>query len=105
MKEHKKYFFGWCNLKRLIIELLKIGSNRPSFFSQKRIHQGIAFGVLQWGMIYWLLNKSSVMSTTDFLIWCGVEMAICGYVISQIQKEKFTDKVLKDENPTNNIEP
>ncbi len=86
----KNYFFGWNNWKRLIKELLKVGSNQSGFFSQKRIHQGIAFGVLQWGCIYWLLKKHDVMSTTDFLIWAGIEMAICGYVIHQIQKEKFT---------------
>lgn len=84
-----KGFFGWENWKTLIIELLKIGSNKPGFFSQKRIHQGIAFGVLQWGCVYWLIKRAPEMTTAEFLLWAGIEMAICGYVINQIQKEKL----------------
>lgn len=86
----KKYFFGWGNWKMLIIELLKVGSNKPGFFSQKRIHQGISFGILQWGMVFWLLKRVQDMSMAEFVMWAGVELAICGYTINEIQKEKRT---------------
>jgi hypothetical protein len=42
-------------------------------------------------MIYFLLEKISSMTTTDMAIWAGVEFAIGGYMINQIQKEKKTE--------------
>jgi len=95
----KKYFFGWGNWKMLIIELLKVGSNKPGFFSQKRIHQGISFGILQWGMVYWLVKRMQSpegMPATEFVIWAGIELTILGYVINEIQKEK---RFNNDNNP------
>lgn len=84
----KKWFFGWTNIKWLIKELMKIYSNEDSYFSKKRIESGVAFAVGQWGMIFFLLQKYDVMSDTDFGIWAGIEFAIAGYVLNQIQKEK-----------------
>lgn len=98
MKPSKKYFFGWDNWKFLIVELIKIGSNKPSYFSQKRMHEGAAMAILQAGMIFWLLIKYVDMETSDFTVWCGVELLICGYQRNIIQKQKLTDKLLKDEN-------
>lgn len=92
--ENKKpwYKLFWLRLKWLVVELVKIYSHKPSFFSKKRIESGIAFCVLQWGAIYWLLTKASSMTTTDFLLWGAAEAAICGYAINQIQKEKILEK-------------
>jgi hypothetical protein len=84
----KKYFFGWTNIKWVVKEFVNIYSNNKSFFSKKRIESGIAFIIAQWGMIYFLLNKVSVMTTTDMVMWAGIEFAISGYIINQIQKEK-----------------
>lgn len=82
------YFFGWTNIKRLIKELVKIYSHEPSFFSKKRIESGTAFIILQWAMVYYLIEKISILPMTDFLIWAGVELAICGYTLNKIQEEK-----------------
>lgn len=87
----KKYFFGWSNIKWYLTEINKIYSTKPSFFSKKRIESGIAFIIAQWGMIFYLLEKHSVLTMTDFLMWAGVEFAISGYIIYQIQKEKKSD--------------
>ena len=85
---NEKYFFGWENLKWGIKELLKVYSSKPSFFSKKRIESGAAFLISQWGMIFFLLKKYETMTTSDFLFWAGVEFAVAGYMVNQIQKEK-----------------
>lgn len=84
----KKWFFGWTNLKWLIKELVNLYSNSSSFFSKKRIESGIAFLVGQWGMIYFLIKNIDKLSTSDITLWAGLEFAIAGYIVSQIQKEK-----------------
>jgi len=84
----KKWFFGWFNVKFLIKELVKLYSNEPSYFSKKRVESGIAFIVGQWGMIYFLVQNIDKLTTSDIVLWAGVEFAIAGYIISQIQKEK-----------------
>ena len=83
-----KWFFGWFNIKFLIKELVKLYSNEPSYFSKKRVESGIAFIVGQWGMIYFLVQNIDKLTTSDIALWAGVEFAIAGYIISQIQKEK-----------------
>ena len=84
----KKLFFGWFNIKFLIKELIKLYSNEPSYFSKKRVESGIAFIVGQWGMIYFLTQNIDKLTTSDIALWAGVEFAIAGYIINQIQKEK-----------------
>jgi hypothetical protein len=95
----KKYFFGWENIKWFIKELLKVGSNIPSWFSQKRLHQGISFAVMQWGCIYWMLDRTKhtveLMPASEFFIWASIEAVVCGYTLNQIQKEKVTDNADK----------
>lgn len=88
LKKSKKYFFGWENIKFALTEIIKIYSNKPSFFSKKRLESGIAFIIAQWGMIYFLLQKMPVMTASDLAIWAGIEFAVSGYIINQIQKEK-----------------
>ena len=63
-------------------------SSKSSYFAKKRVESGIAFGVAQWGMIYFLLENHAKLTSSDIAIWAGVEFAICGYMINQIQKEK-----------------
>lgn len=98
----KKYLFGWSNIKKFIIEFIKIYSDRKSFFSKKRIESSVAFIIGQWGMIYYLTKNIDDMSSTDISIWAGVEFFIAGYIISAIQKEK-KDKTKDDHNEENNL--
>lgn len=92
----KKYFFGWSNIKRGITEIIKIYSEKPSFFSKKRIESGIAFIVAQWGMIFYLLKKYPDLTMTDLIMWATVQFGVSGYIIYQIQKEKKTEKTNED---------
>jgi len=84
----KRYFFGWENIKWLCRETYSIYSSRKSFFSKKRIESGVAFIIGQWGMIFFLMENHSKMSTSDLVLWAGVEFLIAGYTTYQIQKEK-----------------
>ena len=92
----KKYFFGWGNIKKGITEIIKIYSEKPSFFSKKRIESGIAFIVAQWGMIFYLLKKYPDLTMTDLIMWATVQFGVSGYIIYQIQKEKKTEKTNED---------
>ena len=78
----------WKNIKWFFTEIMNMYSDNPSYFSKKRIESGIAFFISQWGMIFWLLKKFEIMTTSDFVMWAGIELAAAGYIISQIQKEK-----------------
>lgn len=84
----KKLFFGWSNIKWFIKEIGNLYSNQQSYFSKKRFESGIAFIIGQWGMVYFLMEKLHTMDTADIVLWSGVEFAISGYVLNQIQKEK-----------------
>lgn len=84
----KNLFFGWSNIKWFIKEIGNLYTGKESFFSKKRVESGIAFAVGQWGMIYFLLQNLQTMSTSDIVLWSGVEFAISGYMLNQIQKEK-----------------
>ena len=84
----KKYFFGWTNIKWFIKEITNLYSGVPSYFSKKRIESGIAFVIGQWGMIYFLTKNIDKLTTSDITLWAGLEFAIAGYIVSQIQKEK-----------------
>jgi hypothetical protein len=86
----KKYFFGWENIKWAVREIVNMYSSQASFFSKKRIESGIAFAIGQFGMIFFLLKRYQSLSMSDFLIWAGIEFAVAGYMINQIQKEKMT---------------
>lgn len=97
----KKLFFGWENIKWFIREIGKIYSSKKSIFSKKRIESGIAFIIAQWGMIFFLVEKHSVLSMTDLIMWAGVEFAISGYIIHQIQTEK-KKKLQSNDEPSEN---
>lgn len=84
----KNWFFGWENIKWFIREIGNMYSSNSSYFSKKRIESGVAFIVAQWGMIFFLLEKHTVMTSSDLAIWAGIEFAVSGYIINQIQKEK-----------------
>ena len=97
----KNHFFGWENAKWLVRELRNLYSGHKSFFSKKRIESGVAFGIAQWGMIFFLLKKYDTLTMGEFILWAAAEFAVSGYIINQIQKEK---KDIRNENTDELIE-
>lgn len=86
-----KTFIGWSNIKWLIKELINVYSNKKSFFSKKRIESGLSFMIGQFGMIYFLIQNHANMTSSDLAIWAGIEFAVSGYMLNQIQKEKKSE--------------
>lgn len=84
----KKYFFGWKNIKWIVRELRDLYSDKSTYFSKKRVESGVAFLVGQFGMVYWLSQNIDTLSSSDIVLWAGVEFAIAGYMVNAIQKEK-----------------
>ena len=78
-------------IKWFFTELMKMYSSEPSYFSKKRVESGVAFAISQWGMIWFLIKKIDVLTASDMLIWAGIEFAVAGYMVNQIQKEKKTE--------------
>ena len=87
----QKTFIGYSNFKWLVKELVKLYSDEKSYFSKKRIESGIAFVILQCGMVLWMYSNLDC-SSSDLAIWSGIETVICGYALNQIQKEKISKK-------------
>ena len=86
-----KTFIGWSNIKWVIKELINVYSTNKSFFSKKRLESGMAFLIGQFGMVYFLIQNHATMTSSDLAIWAGIEFAISGYMLTQIQKEKKKD--------------
>ncbi len=100
----KKLFFGWTNIKLAITELIYMYSSKNSFFSKKRIESGIAFGIAEWGMIFYLLRKIETMDTTDLILWATIQFGIAGYYVKQIQKEKVDETKTSTSSDEGDIE-
>ena len=84
-------WFKTTKLYWFISELIKVYSNEDSYFSKKRIESSISFIIGQYGMVWYLIENIKDMTTQDILLWSGVEFAIAGWVVTQIQKEKKAD--------------
>jgi hypothetical protein len=69
-------------------ELIQVYSSHSSFFSKKRLESSVAFVIGQWGMIFWLIENHTKASISDISIWAGIQFAISGYILTEIQKEK-----------------
>ena len=99
----KKYFFGWKNIKWIVRELRDLYSDKSTYFSKKRVESGVAFLVGQFGMVYWLSQNIDTLSSSDIVLWAGVEFAIAGYMVNAIQKEKKDEvsEVIEDYSDDN----
>jgi hypothetical protein len=90
-------------IKWFFKEFLLIYSNKPSFFSKKRIESGLSFLIAQVGMVFFLAVKYDSISMGEFILWAGAEFAVAGYIINKIQKEKSLEEVTGDlEESTSN---
>lgn len=92
MKEKKRLFFGWENIKWTLRELRNLYSPTKSYFSKKRVESGLAYLIGQSGMVFFLVKKYEVMSVSDLIMWAGAEFLLSGYTVFQIQKEKKSEE-------------
>lgn len=78
----------WKNIVWFFTELINLWSDKPSYFSKKRVESSIAFIIAQVGMITYFAERHHKMDIYEFLMWAGAEFLIAGYTINQIQREK-----------------
>lgn len=91
MSEQKNWFIrSWERFIWFFTELMNLWSDKPSYFSKKRVESSIAFFIAQVGMTAYLIKRIDSMDIYEFLMWAGAEFLIAGYTISQIQREKKT---------------
>lgn len=86
----------WVNIKWFFKEWINVYSDRPSFFSKKRVESGIGFIIAEWGMIFFLLENITTMGMSGFALWASIQFFVAGYMVNQIQKEKDKDKLTDD---------
>jgi len=79
---------AWNNIIWFFKEMINLWSDKPSYFSKKRVESSIAFIIGQTGMVAYLMTRMSEMDIYEFLMWAGAEFLIAGYTINHIQKEK-----------------
>lgn len=86
---------GRKKIKWLAWEFLKIYSGEKSFFSKKRVESSIAFAIAEHGALFWIAKKYDVMTTTDFVLWAGIQLTIAGWYVNSIQAEKSNVGIIK----------
>lgn len=75
-------------VKWVIVELVKVYSSQPSYFSKKRIESGIGFIIAEWGMIFFLIRRIDALDAYEFAVWASIQFLVAGYMVKQIQKQK-----------------
>lgn len=78
----------WKNIIWFFTEMLNLWSDKPSYFSKKRVESSLSFIVAQIGMITYFIYHFHEMDMYTLLMWAGAEFLIAGYSIAQIQREK-----------------
>ena len=84
----KKYFFGWTNIKWFVREIVKVFSNEPSYFSQKRVHNTIAFLSATGIILCFVWTHRATIQNSEILADAALLFTIAGYTVNHIQKEK-----------------
>lgn len=86
----KKYFIGWTNIKWLAKELIYTFSNKPSFFSRKRIESCVLFINAMVLLDVWYVKNIQIpdkIQLTEALAVFTAQMVYAGYQITQIRKD------------------
>lgn len=86
--KHKKFFFGWGNIKFVIVELIKTFSNKPSFFASKRIERGLFVMSGLGSIVYYMIVNIHKLSSGEVIALSSVLLACGGYLLKQTQAEK-----------------
>lgn len=83
----KRYFFGWENIKWFIREIRETFSNRPSYFSRKRIESFFLFITACTGLNYWYYTHIEKIDYTMAIAIFVAQIGYAGYQVTQIRKD------------------
>ena len=84
----KEPLFTKENFKFFIVELIKLGSNKSSYFRLKRILVIHGWIIAQWGLIMWLCHNWNTVDYVGIIAWSAVNLGTNLATITSIQKEK-----------------
>jgi len=89
MSLKKTYFFGWANIKWLILQIGLSLSNQESFFSSKRIERMIIFNTAIFSYMIWFSYKYKTLSAAEMVMVIGAFFVMIGYNMSVTEKSKL----------------
>lgn len=92
----KEPLFTYENFKFFIVELIKLGSTKPSYFSLKRVLIIHGWIIAQWGLIQWLCHNWDVVDYVGIVAWSGVNLSSNIITTFFVQKEKTIKKPDQD---------
>jgi len=78
-----KYRIIW-----LVKEILKTFSNKPSFFSSKRIERAVAFVSGEITLLSFFFYNLKSLPTIEAIMIATVFFAVAGYVLNKTEKSK-----------------
>lgn len=84
----KEPLFTKENFKFFVVELIKLGSNKKSYFSLKRILAIHGWIIAQWGLIMWALHNWNTTDYVGIIAWASVNLGSNLAFTTLIQKEK-----------------
>ena len=76
------------NFKFFVLELIKLASNKKSYFSLKRILIIHSWIIAQWGLIQWLCHNWDTVDYVGIIAWSAVNLSSNVITTSFLQKEK-----------------
>lgn len=86
--KHKKFLFGWANIKFVVVELVKTFSNEHSFFASKRIERALFVCSGLGAINYYIIANIHKLSSGEIIALSSVLLACGGYLLKQTQNEK-----------------
>lgn len=82
-----KGFFGWENSKWFIRQIRDTFSNKPSYFSRKRIESFFIFINATILLDIWLYKNIDDLNWEGMVAIYGAQMIYAGYQVTQIRKD------------------
>ena len=82
----------WNRIQWLVTELVNTCSDKPSYFSKKRIQAWLLFDSGLGCMLYWFFTHVDKMTYGEIIAFASVLFGAAGYQIQTIQKEKRFNK-------------
>ncbi len=109
MSEKKWYqrqlFFGWSNLKWMLRELNKMGSeSEKSFYSYKRFQTFAAFRVFIIGWTMVLMHLLEIKADVyEFLAWASPLLLVAGHTLILTERAKKNEQGNVEKDPKDDV--